>query len=304
MPPECAGLRLDQALAQLLPEYSRSRMQAWLRDERVQLDGAAAKPKHKVWGGERVRVDAPPDPGAGSDRAEAIALAVVYEDDDLIVIDKPVGLVVHPGSGNRSGTLVNALLHHAPALATLPRAGLVHRLDKDTSGLLVVARTEAARASLVRQMQARSVERRYLAVVHGRVATGGTVDAPVGRHPVNRTRMAVIARGRPARTHYRVVERFAAATLLECKLDTGRTHQIRVHMQSIGHALIGDPAYGASARGKDGVRFPRQALHARELALVHPASGATMRWVSEIPDDISALLATLRVKQASAGKRG
>jgi 23S rRNA pseudouridine1911/1915/1917 synthase len=291
VPTDYAGLRLDAALARLCPEHSRSRLQSWLRQGRVTVDGAAADPKRKVWGGERVALAVEPEGDAVADRPEAIALSVVFEDEYLMVIDKPAGLVVHPGSGNRTGTMMNALLHHAPQLAAIPRAGIVHRLDKDTSGLLVVAKTLAAQTDLVRQLQARTVKRHYLALVHGALAKDGTVDAPVGRHPVHRTKMAVLERGREARTHYAVRQRFARATLLECRLETGRTHQIRVHMAAIGHPLVGDPAYGKRRSGD--VRldaFPRQALHAWRLALVHPATGAQIAWESPLPADMAALL--------------
>ena len=284
IPRELAGLRLDQALARLFPEHSRSRLQAWVRAGRVLLDARpAADVKRKVWGGERVAL------------AEAIPLAVVYEDDAIIVLDKPAGLVVHPGAGNRQGTLLNALLHHAPQLASVPRAGIVHRLDKETSGLLVVAKTLAAHTDLVRQLAARTVQREYLALVHGRVAGDGTIDAPIGRHPVARTRMAVTASGREARTRYRVSERFDGATLLAVTLETGRTHQIRVHMRAIGHPLVGDPTYG-KRRSASGTLadFPRQALHATRLGLAHPVTRARCEWESPLPADLRELIAKLR----------
>ena len=296
IPLECAGLRLDAALARLFPEYSRSRLQAWLKAGRVTVDGAAADDARcKVWGGEKVRVEPAADEAVSAYRPEDIALAVVFEDDHLLVIDKPAGLVVHPGSGNWSGTMQNALLHHAPQLAGIPRAGIVHRLDKDTSGLLVVAKTLTAQTDLVRQLQARTVNRHYLALVHGKVSRDGTVDAPIGRHPVSRTRMAVVSKGREARTHYLVRERFAAATLTECRLETGRTHQIRVHMASIGYPLVGDATYGKRKSGDARLdAFPRQALHAWRLALPHPASRIEMAWESPLPADFAALLETLR----------
>jgi len=294
VPEECAGLRLDAALARLCPEHSRSRLQAWLREGWVTVDGAAADPKRKVWGGERLTLSVEPVAVAAADRPEAIALPVVFEDQYLLVIDKPAGMVVHPGAGNRTGTMMNALLHHAPQLAAIPRAGIVHRLDKDTSGLLVVAKTPAAQTDLVRQLQARTVRRHYLALVHGRVTTEGTVDAPIGRHPVQRTKMAVVERGREARTHYAVRARFAGTTLVECRLETGRTHQIRVHMAAIGHPLVGDSVYGKRKSGNAGIdAFPRQVLHAWRLALVHPATGAPLAWESPLPADLAALLARL-----------
>ena len=292
VPPDCAGLRLDQALAHLLPEHSRSRLSQWVRQERVRVDGRAALPREKVWGGERLQVDPAADPRTLAYRAQDIPLSIVHEDEALIVIDKPAGLVVHPGSGNWEGTLLNALLQHAPALAEVPRAGIVHRLDKDTSGLLAVAKTLAAQTDLVRQLQARTVSREYIAIARGRVAHDGSVEAPIGRHPVSRTRMAVVARGKPARTHYRVVARYAAATQLACSLETGRTHQIRVHLASIGHPLVGDPVYGRRG-AKEPIRFYRQALHAHRLALVHPLSRATVRWEAPLPEDMRTLIAAL-----------
>lgn len=299
IPAECAGWRLDAALAKLIPEHSRSRLQGWLKQGLIRLDGSEVEPKHKVYGGERIdfaadfaEASAPTSDAA----AEDIALQVVFEDDELIVIDKPAGLVVHPGNGNPTGTLLNALLHHAPPLAGIPRAGIVHRLDKDTSGLLVVAKTLTAQTDLVRQMQARSVQRHYLALALGAVARDGTVDAPLGRHAVQRTRMAIVrAGGKEARTHYAVLERFAKSTLLECRLETGRTHQIRVHLASIKHPLAGDPVYGKTRSGDARLdAFPRQALHAWRLALQHPSTGDEKAWESPLPADFAALLDDLR----------
>jgi 23S rRNA pseudouridine1911/1915/1917 synthase len=289
IPLELAGQRLDRALASLMPEESRSRLARLIEEGHVRVEGRQAAASLKVRSGEAVEVALAPRPADTSFRPEAIKLTVVHEDEDLLVIDKPAGLVVHPGSGNWSGTMLNALLHHAPGSGQLPRAGIVHRLDKDTSGLLVVAKTEVAQAALVRQLQARTVKRTYLALVRGKLARGGTVDAPIGRHPVQRTRMAVVAGGKPAVTHYRVRRRFAAHTLLECDLETGRTHQIRVHLASIGHPLEGDPVYAGKARGT----FGRQALHAWKLAFVHPKSGKTVSFESPLPADLEALLETL-----------
>jgi 23S rRNA pseudouridine1911/1915/1917 synthase len=295
IPRELAGLRLDQALAKVFPEHSRSRLQAWVRAGRVLLDARPASDvKRKVWGGERVVLAAAENLAAAA-RAEAIPLAIVHEDDAILVIDKPAGLVVHPGAGNRKGTMLNALLHHAPALAHVPRAGIVHRLDKDTSGLLVVAKTVEAHTDLVRQLAARAVTREYRALVHGRVSGPGTIDAPIGRHPVARTRMAVTARGRAARTRYRVVERFGAATLVGVTLETGRTHQIRVHMRALGHPVVGDPTYGRRRGAADALAaFPRQALHAARLGLAHPVTREWREWASPLPADLRALLAGLR----------
>jgi 23S rRNA pseudouridine1911/1915/1917 synthase len=303
VPPELAGLRLDQALARLLPDHSRSRLQDWIRRERVRVDGASAQPRQKVWGGERI--DVHPDSGiAGADLPQALPLTVVFEDDAILVLDKPAGMVVHPGNGNRDGTLLNALLHHAPALANVPRAGIVHRLDKDTSGLLVVAKTLAAQTNLVRQLQARSVRRDYLAVVLGVPSSAGKVEAPVGRHPVQRTRMAVVATGKPALTHYRVLCAGTGWSLLECSLETGRTHQIRVHLASIGHPVLGDPTYlgraGARAVPAPALTFRRQALHAARLALTHPLSAERMTWECAPPADFATLLSALQ-QHAAAG---
>ncbi len=301
IPAEYAGQRLDYVLAKLLPDWSRSRIQCWIVNGRVKQDGQNCVAKQKVWGGESVAIH--PDISVVENRhtAEAIALDIVFEDDALIVINKPVGLVVHPGNGNWQGTLLNALLHYLPRLEHVPRAGIVHRLDKDTSGLMVVAKTIEAQTNLVRQLQQRTVKREYLALVLGRVAGSGSVDAPVGRHPVHRTKMAVHLRGKPARTHYQILEHLTGCSLLHCSLETGRTHQIRVHMHSIGHALVGDPVYG----GRPGKitpeigmclnAFPRQALHAWKLSLCHPGNAQIMAWCVDIPDDLANLLEQLRL---------
>ena len=283
-------MRFDQALAKALPDYSRSRLKAWIDAGQVTLDGEPADPKRKVWGGEAVEVVATADPRETAFAPESIALSIVYEDEALLVVDKAAGLVMHPGSGNWEGTMLNALLHHAPQQAGVPRAGIVHRLDKDTTGLVVVAKTLAAQTDLVRQLQARTVQREYVAVAAGDIARGGIVDAPIGRHPTRRTTMAVVATGRPARTHYAVVERFGVATLLRCRLETGRTHQIRVHLASLGHPLLGDPAYGR----KGTPAFARQALHAFRLGLLHPVTHEPCTWESPLPADFTVLLAALR----------
>jgi 23S rRNA pseudouridine1911/1915/1917 synthase len=296
-------MRLDQALAKLLPEHSRMRLKGWIEAGHVAVAGAVATPRTKVAGGQTIVVREPPDAPAQADAGEAIALRVVHEDAAILVVDKPAGLVVHPGAGNRRGTLLNALLHHAPALAALPRAGIVHRLDKDTSGLMVVAKTATAQTDLVRQLQSRSVSRQYLALACGDLARGVTVDAPIGRHPTARTRMAVVARGKPARTHVEVLERHGIVTLLSCRLETGRTHQIRVHLASIGHPLVGDPVYGGgrSTRLPPALRaFPRQALHAARLALVHPLTGRQVEWSSPLPVDFARLLAAVDAQRAAA----
>jgi 23S rRNA pseudouridine1911/1915/1917 synthase len=308
VPDGCAGLRFDQALAQLLPEYSRSRLQEWIVQGQATLDGAAATAKQKVWGGEAIAVLLQSHPSEQPYLAEDIALDVVYEDDSILVINKPAGLVVHPGSGNWEGTLLNALLHHAPQLAEVPRAGIVHRLDKDTSGLLVVAKTLTAQTHLVRQLQARTVKREYLALVWGELRHGGKVDEPIDRHPAQRVKMAVVEGGKPAVTHYQVEESFPAAstgsgqgcTLLRCRLETGRTHQIRVHMAHIKHPLVGDSVYQKGAhKCVPELRellhgFPRQALHATRLALEHPVSGEIMEWHVPLPEDMTQLLQQIR----------
>jgi len=290
IPAGFAGVRLDQALARLIPGESRSRLARLIAEGKVSVDGEPGAAKRKLKSGEAVEVALAPRVEDGVHAPEAIDLAVVHEDDEVIVIDKAAGLVVHPGSGNRAGTLLNALLHHAPELKALARAGIVHRLDKDTSGLMVVAKNEPAQLALVRQMQARSVKRTYLAIARGRIAKGGTVDAPVGRHPMHRTRMAVVASGKPAVTHYRVKQALPHHTLLECELETGRTHQIRVHLASIGHPLEGDPVYG----GRGEKKLQRQALHAWKLAFDHPRSGERVQFEAPPPADFKALLAALR----------
>ncbi|MBV6448744.1 MAG: Ribosomal large subunit pseudouridine synthase D [Nitrosomonas sp.] len=300
IPADYAGQRLDQVLAKLLPSWSRNRLQAWISEDRIKLDGRKTSVKQKVWGNEQVLITPQDNPAESRHAAEAITLPIHYEDETLIVINKPAGLVTHPGNGNWQGTLLNALLHHAPQLEKVPRAGIVHRLDKDTSGLLVVAKTLEAQTSLVRQLQQRTVKRDYLALVLGEVKQAGSVDAPIGRHPVHRTKMAVTAKGKPACTHYRVIENFTGCTLLQCSLETGRTHQIRVHMQSIGYPLAGDPVYGGKPKntnpaiGQILMSFPRQALHAQKLALTHPQTEQVMQWESIIPEDLRDLLLKLR----------
>ncbi|HEY9198113.1 MAG TPA: 23S rRNA pseudouridine(1911/1915/1917) synthase RluD [Gammaproteobacteria bacterium] len=301
IPAEAAGQRLDQVLAELFPDYSRSRLQQWIRSGAVRIDGMQRKGKERVFGGEQVLIAAELEEDTGV-QAQDIALELVYEDSDLLVIDKPAGLVVHPAAGNPDGTLQNALLHYDSALATVPRAGIVHRLDKDTSGLLVVARNLTAHQSLVAQLQARSVKREYLAVVWGLLIAGGTVDAPIGRHNTDRKRMAVTSFGKPAITHYRIEERFRAHTLVRVNLETGRTHQIRVHMAYIRHPLLGDPVYGGRPRPPAGMSaaaraavldFKRQALHATRLSLRHPVGGEVLEWHSPLPDDMVELIQAL-----------
>jgi 23S rRNA pseudouridine1911/1915/1917 synthase len=301
VPLEVAGIRLDQALAKLFPEYSRSRLKSWLLDGAILVDGASRRPRDTVYGGESVIVTV----RAGQEERgepEPIALNVVHEDEALIVINKPVGLVVHPGAGNPRGTLMNGLLHRFPELASLPRAGIVHRLDKDTSGLLLVARTLQSHTALVRQLAAREISRRYQAVCTGVLTGGGTIDAPIRRHPVDRLKMSVQEGGKPAVTHYRVVERYAAHTHVNVSLETGRTHQIRVHFAWRRHPLVGDPVYGgrlALPKGaSDGLiatlrRCRRQALCATGLTLAHPVSGDTLELTAPPAADFLALLASL-----------
>jgi 23S rRNA pseudouridine1911/1915/1917 synthase len=292
-PADCAGQRLDLALSRLLPQYSRARIATWIKAGHVSVDGRVAGVRDKLHGGERICIAPQPTPEETAFRPEAIPLAIVHEDEALLVINKPPGLVVHPGSGNWQGTLLNALLAHAPQLAAIPRAGIVHRLDKDTSGLLVVAKTLTAQTDLVRQLQARSVSREYRAVVHGKVARNGRIEGAIGRDPRSRTRMAVVSSGKPAVTHYSILEKLPRATVLACKLETGRTHQIRVHLQKLGHPIWGDPVYGPRHVPAE-PQIARQALHAERLALSHPVSGATLQWEAPLPADMAALIDTLR----------
>lgn len=302
VPHALAGMRLDQALARMLPEHSRSRLKGWIDTGHVTVAGMAWDGKRRVAGGEEVTIALRPEATTDAAVAQDIAFDIVYEDASIIVLDKPAGLVVHPGSGNRDGTLQNALLHHDPALAAIPRAGIVHRLDKDTSGLMVIARTEAAHTSLVRQLAARAVSREYLALARGDVAQAMTVDAPIGRHPIQRTSMAVVAKGKPARTHLAVVERFGIATLIRCRLETGRTHQIRVHLAAIGHPLVGDPAYGGRRSAAGIPAFARQALHATRLAFDHPATGRATQFDAPPPADLAALIESMRTSRGAAAR--
>jgi 23S rRNA pseudouridine1911/1915/1917 synthase len=302
VPDDAAGRRFDQVLADLFPDFSRSRLAAWIKAGAARLDGAEVLPRHIVHGGESIAVDVRAEREIGA-AAEDIPLDIRYEDADVIVVNKPPGLVVHPGAGNPAGTLQNALLHHDPKLAEIPRGGIVHRLDKDTSGLMVVARSMRAHTSLVEQLGERDVHRQYLAVVYGRIIAGGTIDAPIGRHPRDRLKQSVRDDGREAITHYRVRERFRALTLVECRLETGRTHQIRVHLAHARHPLVGDAVYGgglrlpkgASAELVEALRgFRRQALHAERLEFAHPADGRTIAVEAEMPSDMAALVEALR----------
>ena len=303
VPPALDGRRLDTALAVLLPDYSRSRLQRFIRQGQVRLDGRVPECSDKVPAGAAVELD-PPAPPEVAWKAQPIPLVIVHEDSALLVIDKPPGMVVHPGAGNPEGTLLNAVMHHAPGLEAVPRAGIVHRLDKDTSGLLVVAKSDAVRLRLVRELQARRIKREYLALVRGAVRAGGSIAAPIGRHPVHRTRMSVQARGKEATSHYSVKARYRNHTLLRVRLESGRTHQIRVHMAHIGHPVVGDPVYGGRAgvaAGGQGARltellrgFDRQALHAERLALRHPETGAAVEWTAPMPEDMRTLAAALK----------
>lgn len=302
VPDELAGQRLDQALAQMFPAYSRSRLKSWLLAGAIEVDGALKRPRDRVDGGEQVELRVE---HAVSERSmpEPMSLEVVFEDESLLVVNKPAGLVVHPGAGNASGTLMNGLLHLVPTLAELPRAGIIHRLDKDTSGLLLVGKTLPAHTALVRLLAGREVSRRYLAVCNGALTGGGKIDAPIGRHPVDRTRMCVRDNGKPAVTHYTVRERFGAHTYINVLLETGRTHQIRVHFAHRRHALVGDPVYGGRLALPAGAsdrliaalrRFRRQALHAAGLELAHPISAEPLAFEVPPPDDFQDLLGVFR----------
>lgn len=299
--PDCCGRRLDQVASELFSEFSRARLQTWIKAGQLRVDGQQQAPKQKLLGGEILSVDVHLEP-EGDWQAENIPLDILHEDEHIIVLNKPTNFVVHPAAGNRSGTMLNALLYHCPQLESVPRAGIVHRLDKDTTGLMVVAKTLQAHTDLVAQLQARTVKREYEAVVTGVMTGGGLVDQPIGRHPVQRTKMAVISDGKEARTHYSVLERFEGHSHVRLRLETGRTHQIRVHMAHIRFPIVGDDAYAGRFRIHKGVtpqlrdavqNFGRQALHARELGLIHPATGEMVSWASELPDDMQSLLAVL-----------
>ncbi|MCU7555781.1 23S rRNA pseudouridine(1911/1915/1917) synthase RluD [Alteromonas sp. ASW11-19] len=297
------GYRLDQVLADLFPEYSRSKLKSWIVDGNVRLNGeVVTAPRHKILGDEHVTVQAQMEVQITS-QPQQIDLDIVYEDDDILIINKPANLVVHPGAGNKDGTVLNALLAHVPNIDTVPRAGIVHRLDKDTTGLMVVAKTVPAQTHLVDQLQRRVMSREYEALAIGTMVAGGVVEAPIGRHATKRTHMAVREFGKPAVTHYRVIEKFRAHTHLRLKLETGRTHQIRVHMAHIKHPLVGDPGYGGRARLPKGASpelvdhlrgFNRQALHAAQLSLNHPTTGEWMTWQAPLPEDMVALIDAVR----------
>jgi len=309
IPDAAAGRRFDQVLAELFPDYSRSRLSSWIKSGAARLDGEEVIPRHIVRGGEAVTLEVKPEREIGA-LGEDIALDIRYEDADVIVVNKPAGLVVHPGAGNPGGTLQNALLHHDPKLAEVPRGGIVHRLDKDTSGLMVVARSMRAHTTLVEQLSERDVHRQYAAVVYGKMVAGGSIDAAIGRHPRDRLKQAVREDGRHALTHYRVRERFRSLTLIECRLETGRTHQIRVHMAHARHPLVGDPQYGGGLRLPKGATpglvealrgFRRQALHAERLEFAHPADGRTIAVEAELPADMASLVEALREDTRAGG---
>lgn len=301
VPETLHGKRLDAAMAALLPDHSRARLQRLVRDGHVRLDGGIPECSDKVSAGARIEMELP-EPMEVSWKAQPIPLEIVHEDDALLVINKPAGMVVHPGAGNPQGTLLNAVMHHARSLETVPRAGIVHRLDKDTSGLLVVAKTDAVRLRLVRELQARRVKREYLALVRGVVRGAGSITAPIGRHPVHRTRMSVQQRGKEATSHYTVKGAYRGHTLLRVRLESGRTHQIRVHMAHIGHPVVGDPVYGGrggAVKGHAGgvterlCAFRRQALHAERLGLRHPETDEPMEWTASMPEDMRTLVEAL-----------
>ena len=301
VPVHLSGYRVDQALAVLFPQFSRSRIQQWIRDGHAIVDMHRPRPRDKVVGGEQVELMAE-FPGDQTWDPQPMPLLILYEDEELIVVNKPAGLVVHPGAGNRDNTLANALLHYEPALAAVPRAGVVHRLDKDTTGVLVVARTPLSHKALGDQIKRRSIRREYEAIASGRITAGGRIDAPIGRHRLQRTHMAVATSGRQASTHYRIRARFRAHTHIYVTLGTGRTHQIRVHMAHIGHPLVGDPKYGKGLRipsnSGQGLAtvlrdFNRQALHAARLELEHPITRVCMSFTATLPDDMLMLLQTL-----------
>ncbi len=302
IPDELAGLRLDQALAKMFPEYSRSRLTAWLKSGAIRVDGASPRPREKIAGGEEIVLEVELEDREAA-TPEPMPLDVAYEDDEVLVINKPAGLVVHPGAGNVSGTLMNGLLAHAECLAALPRAGIIHRIDKLTTGLLVVGKTLEAHTALTRALAEHEIRRQYVAVVTGVLTGGGRIDAPIGRHPVDRTRMAVRDSGKPAVTHYTVRERYAAHTAVDVTLETGRTHQIRVHFAYRRHPLVGDPVYGGRLALPKGASdaviaalrgFRRQALHAARLEFEHPSSGETVVAEAPLPDDLASLMRALR----------
>lgn len=315
IPKHLDNKRLDQALAELFPEYSRTRLQAWIQAGQITVDGKIFRPRDKVHTGQHVKINPIIEPMV-TWQAQQIKLDIIYEDKDIIVINKPAGLVVHPAAGRSHNTMLNALLYHVPKLANLPRAGIIHRLDKDTSGLLVVAKNSKAHTTLVAELQKRNITREYEAIVNGIMTSGGTVNAPIGRHPKDRKRMAVVtpSKGKPAITHYRVIKRFRAHTHIKVILETGRTHQIRVHMAYIHYPIVGDQVYGGKQKLPKGTteelkqylhNFKRQALHAKRLGLIHPTTGKQIDWLAPPPEDMQQLLKLLKKDfQASALDHG
>jgi len=307
IPDELGGMRLDQALSKYFPEFSRTQIQEWIKSGDITVNEKTRKARDTILGGETVTINAVRKTQP-SFHAQPIALHIIYEDDDLIVINKPVGMVVHPAAGNHDNTLLNALLHHAPSLQALPRAGILHRLDKNTSGLLVIAKTHHALQHLSKQLKTHAIVRIYQAIVFGVMTSGGTIDQPIARHPIQRKRMAVIETGKPAVTHYRIIERYRAYTRLKVQLETGRTHQIRVHMAYIRHPLLGDPVYGGRLQLPKGAspalikklrEFKYQALHASELSLTHPVTQKIMSWQAPIPEDMQELIDILKIDALS-----
>ncbi|MEE9356328.1 MAG: 23S rRNA pseudouridine(1911/1915/1917) synthase RluD [Methylococcaceae bacterium] len=303
---DLGGKRLDQVLSEIFPDYSRNKLQIWIKAGRVLVDGKHLKPKERLDGGEFIELDAEPETVIQC-TAEPIPLNIVFEDETLLIVNKPAGMVVHPAAGNWQGTLQNALLYYHPPLATLPRAGIVHRIDKDTSGLLMIAKTLQAHHSLVEQLQARTIDREYLAVTQKRMTAGGTIDEPIGRHPVDRKRYAVTTHGKTAVTHYRVVERYNQFTMIRVKLETGRTHQIRVHMAHVRYPLLGDPVYGGRFKLPSNCpqqlevilrQFKRQALHAGKLGIIHPTTGEYCPWEAPLPEDMQQLVDALKIMNA------
>ncbi len=302
IPENFTGKRIDQALAEIFPQYSRMRLKNWLETEQILIDGKTKKPKDKIAGGESVIIQAKIESEC-EHAAENIPLNIIFEDESIIIINKPAGLVVHPAAGNRSSTLLNALLFHVPELANLPRAGIIHRIDKETSGLLVIAKTLEAQTDLVKQLQSHEITREYEAIIQGTLTGGGTISVPIGRHPQQRIKMAVVDNGKPATTHYWIIERFNAHTHIKVKLETGRTHQIRVHLAHINHPIIGDPTYGGRMKLPKGASqelvsalkgFKRQALHARRLQLAHPVTRELVTFEADLPDDMVRLLEELK----------
>jgi len=302
IPDRLIGSRLDAAISEMLPELSRNKITSWIKSGEILIDSNPFKPKEKVLGGEIIEMNVSPEENTNW-IAEDIKLDIVFEDDEIIILNKPSGLVTHPGAGNTHGTLANGILFARPELSQLDRAGIVHRLDKDTSGLMVVAKTEHAKLSLIKQLESHSVSREYSAIVYGSMVTGGMVDEPIGRDSANRQKQAVTKGGKPAITHYRVIEKFKNFTLIKAILETGRTHQIRVHMSHIGHPLLGDFTYGGKVKFPKGAKeelkvaikeFSRQALHAKKLSIIHPGDNKELSWRSKLPEDLDTMINILR----------